>query len=193
MSAPALAGPRPAPSKRLIARASRGAAGALLAETVAAIDRLIQPRLEWHAGRLAALRAGDLVHLALGIATRRGCVAHGFGRGATFRAAVGRILEPARGEKLLLPGRPGELSSTIATRTGLICVHHDSLVSSTNCATAEPSHTTRDIVMDPGWTGSAGCRVRPRGIPTLCAICQCTATCRRQQPRVCRIAASPCK
>src|ERR671935_847977 len=121
----------------------------LLAEAITAVDRFVEARLEGPARRPAALRARHLIHLP--VCARRHAIApaHCPGGGAAFGAAIGGVLQTARGEKLLFSGRPRELASTVATRTGLIGVYHDDVVSSTNLGTAVSSHTTRDIMGGP--------------------------------------------
>lgn len=121
----------------------------LLAKAITAVDRFVEARLEGHARRPAALRARHLIHLPVCARHHALTPAPGPGGSAAFGAAIGGVLQTARGEKLLFSGRPRELASTVATRTGLIGVYHDDVVSSTNLGTAASSHTTRDIMGGP--------------------------------------------
>jgi hypothetical protein len=106
-------------------------------EAVAAVDRLVATRLERHFGRLPALAASRLEHLAA-TAARRSTVtaaaaatagtALGLAGRAAFGTTIGFILEAFAREELLLSRTKNELAVTINAAQGFICVHYwDSL------------------------------------------------------------------
>jgi hypothetical protein len=109
-------------------------------EAIAAVDGLIAAREERHFGRLTALAAGRLVHLASGSAATAGTTATAVaaavaaaisaaagstlrltGRTA-FRATVGLVLEAFAREKLLFARAKDKLAVAINAVQGFICV-----------------------------------------------------------------------
>lgn len=84
-------------------------------EAVAAINRLIATRLEWHFGHAAALAAGRAEHFALATAAATAesaaataatasAAARSLTRSAAIGATVGLVLKALHGEKLLFAG-----------------------------------------------------------------------------------------
>jgi hypothetical protein len=109
-------------------------------EAIAAVDGLVAAREERHFGRLSALAAGRLVHLASGSAAAAGATATAIAAAVTaaisaaagstlrltgraaFRATVGLILEAFAREKLLFARAKDELAVAINAVQGFICV-----------------------------------------------------------------------
>jgi len=106
-------------------------------EAVAAIHRLVPARLERHFGRLPALAAGGLEHLAAAAARRSATAAEASATvpgtaagsalrltgGAAFGATVRLVLEAFAREELLLSGTENKLAVTINAAQGFICIH----------------------------------------------------------------------
>jgi hypothetical protein len=110
--------------------------GATAGEAVAAVDGLVATRLERHFGRLTALAAGRLEHLAATAArsstAATGAVAStaaaartalGLTGRAAFGATVGLILEAFAREELLFSGAENELTVAINAAQGFISIH----------------------------------------------------------------------
>jgi hypothetical protein len=110
----------------------RAAAGL---EAVAAVDGLVATRLKRHFGRLSALAARGLEHLATaatsGSAATAAAVASAAAAGtalrltrrSAFRAAIRLVLEAFACKKLLLAGTKNELAVTINAAQGFVSVH----------------------------------------------------------------------
>jgi hypothetical protein len=104
-------------------------------EAVAAIDRFVAARLERHFGRLSALAAGRLEHLAW--ATRAASVrvasvrtaAAGttlcLARGSAVGAAIGLVLEALRGEELLFACREAKGVPAINAGQGFVRIQNE--------------------------------------------------------------------
>jgi hypothetical protein len=98
-------------------------------EAIAAIHRLVSPRLERHFGYAAALAARGLVHLpALTAAAAHpgpaaGLGTHLFARLTAIRTAVGLVLKTFAGVKLLFACSESELASAVNAVQHFINVH----------------------------------------------------------------------
>jgi hypothetical protein len=111
----------------------RAAAGL---EAVAAVDGLVATRLKRHFGRLSALAARGLEHLATAAASGSAATAAAVASATTaartalrltrrsaFRAAIRLILKAFARKKLLLAGTKNKLAVTINAAQGFVSVH----------------------------------------------------------------------
>jgi hypothetical protein len=97
-----------------------------LREAVAAVYRLVATRLERNFRYSAALAASRFEHFALpAVAFTAAAAARTsrFAGRAAVGAAIGLIGKALAGEKFLLTGREGELTSTVYTGQRFINVH----------------------------------------------------------------------
>jgi hypothetical protein len=104
--------------------ASRVLVGPAGRETVAAVDRLVSPRLERDLGNPAALAAGCLEHLA-GSTSAGATVGRppGLARGTAIRATAWLVGKSLHGKKFLLAGGKRERPAAINARERFICIH----------------------------------------------------------------------